>query len=173
MSFAKFSVILSGQNDRREQKKYISVVASKNLGKAAHFWPFFQFLPFLHILCTPMGRPMPSVHHFWVQAGVRSLVALISGETLRTFSIFFYHFWPIFINFAIFAHFAHRYRPPYGLGSLFLGTSCCVKYSCINFKWDIEIFFIFCPLFQFWPFFQISRILHTPMGHPMASVHHF
>ena len=53
--------------------------------------PSSQFLPFLHILRilrTPMGHPMASVHHVWVQAGVWSIVALISGEIARTFSFF-------------------------------------------------------------------------------------
>ena len=89
-------------------------------------------------------------------------------------------FFQFFAIFAHFAHFAHPHRPPHGLGSSFLGTSWCVKYSCIDFKWDIENFFLFfslffahfCPFSQFLPFLHILRILRTPMGHTMASVHH-
>ena len=102
-----------------------------------------------------MGHPMASVHHFWVQAGVWSIVALISGEILRTFSFFFHYFlpnFPIFAIFAHFAHFAHPYRPLHGLGSSCLGTSRCVKYSCIDFRWDIKKIFIFFHYFlpNFW-----------------------
>ena len=128
--------------------------------------PFSQFLPFLlilRILRTPMGHPMALVHHFWVQAGVWSIVALISSEISRIFSFFFIifcpflPFCPISAIFAHFAHFAHPYGPPHGLGSSFLGTSWCVKYSCIDFKWDIENFFIFfhyfLPIFAHFPNF--------------------
>ena len=84
---------------------------------------------------------------------------------------------PISPIFAIFAQFAHPYGPPHGLGSSFLGTSRCVKYSCIDFRWDIENFFIFffiifCQISQFLLFLHILRILRTPIGHSMASVHH-
>ena len=81
-------------------------VKNNNLkaGKMGFWWPHEAFLPWISVLQHTwisftihifLDHPMASVHNFWVQAGMWSIVALISDKISRTFFIFFHYFLPI------------------------------------------------------------------------------